>query len=62
MTGTGTQKKPSKDRRDMIFFLLTETDLKHQVKEDFPNDNLILRDDYQKSSKGLSAGRIPNRL
>ena len=37
----------------MIFFLLTETDLKHQVKEDFPNDNLILREDYQKPFKKL---------
>ena len=34
-------------------FLLTETDLSFQLKEDFPNGNLILRDDYQKSFKKL---------
>ena len=27
----------------MAFFLLTETDLSHQLKEDFPNGNLILQ-------------------
>ena len=30
---------------------MTETDLKHPLKEDFPNGNLILREDYQKSFK-----------
>ena len=43
--------KPSKDRRDMAYFLLTETDLPHQLKADYPNGNLILREDYQKSFK-----------
>ena len=43
--------KPSKDQRDMAYFLLTETDLPHELKEDFPNGNLILREDYQKSFK-----------
>ena len=37
----------------MTFFLLTETDLSFQLKEDFPNGNLILREDYQKSFKKL---------
>ena len=37
----------------MAFFLLTETDLGFQLKEDFPNGNLILREDYQKSFKKL---------
>ena len=35
----------------MAFFLLTETDLSSQLKEYFPNGNLILRVDYQKSFK-----------
>ena len=34
--------------RDMVFFLLTETDLPHQLKEDYLNGKLILREDYQK--------------
>ena len=37
----------------MAFFLLTETDLSHQLKEDYPNGNLILREEYQKSFKKL---------
>ena len=43
--------KPKKDKRDMTFFLPTVTDLPHQLKEDYPNGNLILREDYQKSLK-----------
>ena len=35
----------------MAFFLLTETDLSHQLKEDYPNGNLSLREDYQMSFK-----------
>ena len=45
------QQKPKKDQRDMAFFLLTETNLPHDLKEDYPNGNLILREDYQKSFK-----------
>ena len=37
----------------MAFFLLTETDLSFQLKEDFPYGNLILSEDYQKSFKKL---------
>ena len=37
----------------MAFFLLTETDLSHQLKEDYPNGNLILRKDYQTLFKKL---------
>ena len=43
--------KPKKDQRDMAFFLLTETDLPSQLKEDYPNGNIIYREDYQKSFK-----------
>ena len=43
--------KPSGERRDMAYFILTETDLLHQLKDDFPNGNLILREDYQRSFK-----------
>ena len=43
--------KPKKDQRDMAFFLITETDLPSQLKNDYPNDNLILREDYQESFK-----------
>ena len=35
----------------MAYFLLTETDLPYQLKADYPNGNLILREDYQKSFK-----------
>ena len=38
-------------KEDMAFFLLTETNLPHDFKEDYPNGNLILREDYQKSFK-----------
>ena len=34
-------------KEDMAFFLLTETNLPHDFKEDYPNGNLILREDYQ---------------
>ena len=37
----------------MAFFLHKETDLSFQLKEDFPNGNLILREDYQKSFKKI---------
>ena len=39
---------PPDELFDMAFFLLTETDLGFQLKEDFPNGNFILREDYQK--------------
>ena len=45
------QQKAKKDQRDMAFFLLTETSLPHELKEDYPHGNLILREDYQKSFK-----------
>ena len=35
----------------MVFFLLTETDLPYQLKEDHPNGSIILREDYQKGFK-----------
>ncbi len=34
----------------MAYFLLTETNSPYQLKNDFPNGNIILRD-YQKSFK-----------
>ena len=33
----------------MAFFLITETDLPSQWKNDYPNGNAIVREDYQKS-------------
>ena len=44
-------EKPSSQRRDMAFYLLTETSMKDDLIVDFPNGNLILREDYQKSFK-----------
>ena len=41
----------------MVFFLLTETDLPYQLKEDYPNGNIILREDYQKSFKAETRWR-----
>ena len=42
-------------KNDFISFhrapIPTETNLPHELKEDYPNDNMILREDYQKSSK-----------
>ena len=35
----------------MAFFLITETDLPSQWKNDYPNGNAIVREDYQKSFK-----------
>ena len=35
----------------MGFFLVTETDLNYQLKEDYSNGNLIFREDYHKSFK-----------
>ena len=35
----------------MEFVLLTEMSLPHELKEDYPHGNLILREDYQKSFK-----------
>ena len=45
------QQKAKKDQCDMAFFLLIETSLPHELKEDYPHGNLILREDYQKSFK-----------
>ena len=44
-------EKPSSQRRDMAFYLLTETSMKDDLIVDFPNGNLILREDYKKSFK-----------
>ena len=38
-------KKPSSQRRDAAFFILTETGLADELSEDFPHGNLILRED-----------------
>ena len=38
-------------QRDMAFFSVTEIDLPSQLKNDYPNSNSILREDYQKSFK-----------
>ena len=35
----------------MAFYLLTETGVVEELREDYPNGNLILREDYQKSFK-----------
>ena len=35
----------------MAYFILTETDLVSQLKADYPNGNIIYREDYQKSFK-----------
>ena len=35
----------------MAYFLLTETDLPSQLIADYPNGNIIYREDYQKSFK-----------
>ena len=35
----------------MAYYLLTETSLKDELKGAFPNGNIILREDYQKSFK-----------
>ena len=42
-------------KNDFISFhrvsLPTETNLLHELKEDYPNGNMIFREDYQKSFK-----------
>ena len=45
------QQKAKKDQCDMAFFLLIETSLPHELKEDYPHGNLILREDYQSAFK-----------
>ena len=35
----------------MAFYLLTETSLADELKQDYPNGNIIYREDYQKSFK-----------
>ena len=35
----------------MAYFLITETDFADQLREDYPNGNVIFREDYQKSFK-----------
>ena len=35
----------------MAYFLITETDFAEQIREDYPNGNIIFRKDYQKSFK-----------
>ena len=41
----------------MAYFLLTETGLADDLHEDFPNGNIIYREDYQKSFKKESRWR-----
>ena len=35
----------------MAFYILTETCLAEELKEDYPNGNIIYREDYQRSFK-----------
>ena len=35
----------------MAFYILTETSLADELKADYPNGNIIYREDYQKSFK-----------
>jgi len=44
-------KKPKGKGRDAAFYILTETDIKDKMKTQYPNGNMILREDYQKSFK-----------
>ena len=44
-------QKPSRYRRDMAFWILTESGLNEEFAKEFPNGNLILREDYQRSFK-----------
>ena len=44
-------EKPSGARRDMAFWILTESGLACELSEEFPNGNAILREDYQRSFK-----------
>ena len=44
-------EKPKTHQRDVAFFILTETSLADELKADYPNGNLIYREDYQKSFK-----------
>ena len=45
------EEKPKSQQRDMAFYLLSESELPEQLKEDYPNGNIIYREDYQKSFK-----------
>ena len=44
-------KKPKSKRRDHAFWIVTESGVADEWGEDFPNGNLIFREDYQKSFK-----------
>ena len=41
----------SSQQRDMAFYILTETNLADELRADYPNGNIIYREDYQKSFK-----------
>ena len=43
--------EPKSQRRDMAFFFLTETGLADELRDDYPNGNIIYREDYQRSFK-----------
>ena len=44
-------KSHGRQQRDVAFYILTETSLADELKADYPNGNLIYREDYQKSFK-----------
>ena len=45
------EAKHSSQQRDMAFYILTETSLADELRADYPNGNIIYREDYQKSFK-----------
>ena len=50
-------KKTNSARRDHAFWIITESGVADEWDEDFPNGNLIFREDYQKSFKKQSRYR-----
>ena len=50
-------KKTKSARRDHAFWIITESGVADEWGEDFPNGNLIFREDYQKSFKKQSRYR-----
>lgn len=51
------QEKPSSQKRDMAYWILTESGLADEFAREFPNGNLILREDYQRSFKAVTRYR-----
>ena len=47
-------EKPSSQRRDMAFWILTEYGIADELKREFPNGNAIIREDYQRSFKAAT--------